>query len=530
MKKRLAALTLATLMALGAVSCGSNNDTPSATPTPTPTESADTAATPDASTPAPETPAEPVKASIFFANARVENAFSDLTKEYLKENLGLDFELITGVDNWQQKYALLVSSGDIPSLSVIPAANFYEYATQGAYADLTDLVGNYPNLKSYVNEGNWPRVSVGDSIYAIPGNNTAGKWNLTYRKDWLDNLGLEVPQTYEEFVEVMRAFTEDDPDGNNVNDTFGYGNNTLHMFYGMFNATPGYYNIVGDEVEICSVSDGYKQALMTFKDLYDKKYVDPEVYTQKGEQFWQKLSQGKFGAWVGWWSELSGAYSGYGFLDSQPDGELVAGPAVVGPNGNAGMTASDPMDNVLAISYKCENVDVLMNYLDWSTTDYGYRVSRYGVEGKGFTVDANGDLDYLYLRDPDRKMADGTIIEGDPEIFCYLNRIDLYPDQLMGDTIAQMKSYEGYVAARDNPLFLNGFLGITTEEYQNKMPDITKYEDDMRIKFLLGDENFDNWDAYVNEYIRLGGMEVAESLLAAYNAQYGTSLHIKNYQ
>ena len=42
------------------------------------------------------------------------------------------------------------------------------------------------------------------------------------RQDWLDNLGLDMPETFEEFKEVMRAFTEDDPDGNGVDDTYGF--------------------------------------------------------------------------------------------------------------------------------------------------------------------------------------------------------------------------------------------------------------------------------------------------------------------
>jgi ABC-type glycerol-3-phosphate transport system substrate-binding protein len=471
----------------------------------------------------------PVKATIFFANARVESDLSDLTKAYLKETFGFDFELITGVDNWQQKYALLVSGGDIPALSVIPAANFYEYAAQGAYIDLTDKVKEYPNIMDYVDETNWPRVSVGGRIYAVPGNNTAGKWNYSIRKDWLDKLGLGIPSTYDEFVEVLRAFTEDDPDGNGVNDTYGYGNSNLNMFYGMFGQTPGYYTVKDGVIEIGSISEGYKQALIATKELYDKGYIDPEVFTQMGEQFWQKLAQGKIGSWAAWWSELSGAYGSYAFAENNPGGELIGVPAIPGPDGTVGMPAQDPMDNVLAISYKFEDADRLLTYIDWSTTDYGYRVSRYGPEGKGFTLKPDGSLDYLWIRDPEHKLADGSKIEGDPEVFCYINRIDIYPEMIMGDAVIQQKSYEGYVMARDNPLLHNAFLGLTTEEFQTLMPDVTKYVDEMRLKFLLGDESFDNWDAYVKEYIRLGGLDVAESLLKEYNNQYQADAVIKQY-
>ena len=43
---------------------------------------------------------------------------------------------------------------------------------------------------------------------------------IVIRKDWLDNLGLEVPTTPEELLAVAEAFTYDDPDGNGVDDTY----------------------------------------------------------------------------------------------------------------------------------------------------------------------------------------------------------------------------------------------------------------------------------------------------------------------
>ena len=41
------------------------------------------------------------------------------------------------------------------------------------------------------------------------------------RKDWLDKLGLEQPKTIDDFYNVLKAFKEQDPDGNGANDTYG---------------------------------------------------------------------------------------------------------------------------------------------------------------------------------------------------------------------------------------------------------------------------------------------------------------------
>jgi len=532
MKKRMIAMLLACILAVSTTACGREESSADNKTSDSPSSSSSSEAVSDVNDESEE-PLDPITVSMFLVSGRFENEDSDPTKQYILAELGIDMDVTLSIDNWEQKYSLLVSSQNIPSISYITPSVFYEYAEQGAYADLTDLIRNYPNIVKYIseNEAMWSRVSVDGKIYGIPSLNTAGKWNITYRQDWLENLGLSIPETMEEFTEVMRAFTEDDPDGNGVKDTYGFGNwdgNTLGMFYGMFGGASEYYHLNGDTIEIGSISEGYKNALMYYKELYDKGYVDPESLTQKSEQFWQKLAQGKVGSWVGWWSQYHAAYQDYGFGETQPDGSLVLGGAVMGPSGMSGMIASDPVTNVVAISYNAENIDRILEFIDWQLSDIGYRVMRYGVEGEYFTMNG-GQLDYFYRYDSDMKTVSGKVVDGDTEVFMMFNRTDIYPEQLLGDTQVQVMAYEGYSTARDNVLLTNEFQGLTSEVFQNKMPDITKYVDEMRIRFILGNESFDNWDSYAAEYIRLGGLEVAESLLVEYNETYDKNATLAEY-
>ena len=61
-----------------------------------------------------------------------------------------------------------------------------------------------------------------DVLYGIPSGNAERipSQFLWIRKDWLDKLGLDVPKTLDDVVEVARAFKNDDPDGNGVDDTW----------------------------------------------------------------------------------------------------------------------------------------------------------------------------------------------------------------------------------------------------------------------------------------------------------------------
>ena len=49
----------------------------------------------------------------------------------------------------------------------------------------------------------------------------SGRNGFGYRKDWADKLGLGAPETVEDVYNMAKAFTEQDPDGDGQNNTYG---------------------------------------------------------------------------------------------------------------------------------------------------------------------------------------------------------------------------------------------------------------------------------------------------------------------
>ena len=80
------------------------------------------------------------------------------------------------------------------------------YASQGGIADLTDLVKS-SGLYDKVDPAVWEAISIDGRIYGIPKGEASGI--ETYiRQDWLDQLGMEVPKNYEEYINMLRAFRD----------------------------------------------------------------------------------------------------------------------------------------------------------------------------------------------------------------------------------------------------------------------------------------------------------------------------------
>src|SRR5690625_6385072 len=84
----------------------------------------------------------------------------------------------------------------------------------GPYLDEFENLGK---LKDTIVEN----TKVDGKVYSLYQGRPLSRQGIIYRKDWADNLGIEAPTTIEEFYEMNRAFTEDDPDGNGEDDTIG---------------------------------------------------------------------------------------------------------------------------------------------------------------------------------------------------------------------------------------------------------------------------------------------------------------------
>ncbi|WP_240479989.1 extracellular solute-binding protein [Paenibacillus fonticola] len=115
--------------------------------------------------------------------------------------------------NYQDKLNVVLASGDFPDLILIPAVNpiqnavFARAAEQGAFWDVSPYIDEYPNLKGKITQTAWDLTKINGGNYVIPRPRPSeGETFFVLRKDWLDNVGLEMPTTAEELYAVMKAF------------------------------------------------------------------------------------------------------------------------------------------------------------------------------------------------------------------------------------------------------------------------------------------------------------------------------------
>ncbi len=151
----------------------------------------------------------------------------NLTMQTTLEEAGLkfDFTSVMGAD-LAEKRNLLLASGDYPEIfmkSSFTMTDLNKYGSQGLFLPLEDLIKEHaPNLTKVLDERDaWKYLTSADGhIYSLPeiGRQEGAVTTYWINKRWMDNLGLEEPKNLDELYNVLKAFKEQDANGNGDTD------------------------------------------------------------------------------------------------------------------------------------------------------------------------------------------------------------------------------------------------------------------------------------------------------------------------
>lgn len=288
--------------------------------------------------------------------------------------------------------------------AILLAGSFYPgYAEEGALWDMTDAWEN-SELKTsgrVTGEDVIDNMKIDGKLYGFPV--TRGNGCITYvKKKWLDNCGLEVPTTYDEYLNMLKAFTEGDPDGNGVNgDTYGVSaagfigpeepwTNYFPEFYQ--DANPSFVKGEDGLWYDGFTKDNFKDALARMREAYAAGYIDKETLTNGTKDCRNKFFEDKFGVftyWAGTWAtNLKNNLE-----KNEKDGELIP----LKPLKEVG-TYIERTSPVWAITSSCENPEGVYKYFIESMLDGGdmEMLWTYGVEDIHWSKKAETILDNTY--------------------------------------------------------------------------------------------------------------------------------------
>lgn len=561
MKRKLAALLLALCMVL-TMFAGCGSQTASEAPASTASETAASApeAAPEAvpEAPAEETPAEeapeetaeesvveeeahtfadgagvwPIEAEDttitifdgwfpFFAAFGMESYTDTLFFQEMEERTGIKTEFrLENAETAVEKFNLMIAGGDYCDLMHDVDTN-YTGGLDTAWEDdviiaLDDLIDEWmPNYyhmlhsqETFIsdltsNEGNIYQIAILKERGSLP------DYGLQIRQDWLDDLGLERPKTYDEYYEVLSAFkTEKNASAPMMLSRNGtYQGNFFASGYGVMAppiqmGTP-FFQIEG-EIKFGPMEDGYKKYLTTLAKWYADGLIYQDFYsyvdsnTNPPDDLVLNDQMGLYGLNT---QDIPNRYSEV--VGNNPDIVIVGAYDPVEKEGDTlhftnSNTAS--ASGGYCISTQCEDPVLVARWADYIYSEEGQLLSNYGVEGVTFDYNDNGEpeLNDMIFQNPDGLPEQLAITK-----YTTFSLVGVQDDyrQYARFTDAQWEAARDIWTMGDDAYTIPTGVQMTSDEnitFANTYSDIGTYVEQYTLQAIMGDVDIEaTWDEYV---------------------------------
>jgi putative aldouronate transport system substrate-binding protein len=446
--------------------------------------------------------------------------------DMINEHFNVDYkpEIIPQGD-YAEKSSAIVASGSMPDMVGFPAddTRFYQWANEGAFLPLDDYLEKFETL-SKIPDHVYDSFKVNGKIYGIPRYSNPYPLTPIIRKDWLDNLGLEMPKSYEELEKVAIAFTKEDPDKNGKDDTYGLaiGENINPNFnMGTYWDFDAWYhqNEDGDFIP-GMISDGRKELIQFFANLYDENAMTKDFAVLNWADTNNEFYSGKAGIFVGGVAGMSEDYMA-GLLKIQPDAEFVAVPPFEAPDGSKGFTMGSGYSGILALNAKLdedegkihrtlEMVDAGKKFfpLDQKTPENQDFDWMWGKEGTGYNMENNAPVrvenfssdglapSTYFLDNREHVPADADISYAD----------DYSMPEMKGLVDSLQEMFES------GQMYVNPIHGIISQTQQEKGADLMQFLMNEQAKMIAGQKPVSDWDKMVEEYLNRGGEAIIQEV------------------
>ncbi len=297
----------------------------------------------------------------------------------IRKDLGIRLKLawsLADSTDYFSKLTAAIAAGGLPDFANIHCApEVYNYLKM--LDDNDSILNIWPYYEQYASdelkecyelagkEIFYPATFGGEikALCSITGSENSS-WSFYWiRSDWLDNLNMKVPTTYDELIDVIKAFRDKDPDGNGIKDTYGIPFDGSFFVYGatLFNSCHAYLD---QWVELSDGTLGYgmvqpevKRVLADLADLYQGGYLDTEA-----TYYETAMTSGMCGVWPGL------VHNGL-FLQptvtKNPNADFVPIRLVSCDNEEARPSAEIPSYQYYVVNKYCKHPEVLVKLLNY---------------------------------------------------------------------------------------------------------------------------------------------------------------------
>jgi putative aldouronate transport system substrate-binding protein len=483
---------------------------------------------------------EPTEFSISMRTLKfgyVENHTNINEDKWVKElesrtNTDLDIKLVPHAE-FEQKMAQMFAINDIPDVvqgsGGVAGKELAGSVEAGVFMPLDDLLQEHgQDLLNIIPQEAWDQQKYDGKIMAIPewlGN--PARRATWIRTDLLEQTGLDIPKTVDEYLNVLRAFKE-----LGVKQPFAARENLKYadMFFGAYDVYPylSMFEQQGDQiVPKFFDSENMQAAIGVYKTMFDEGLISQEFATVNPTTFKNAILAGDVGIWnmnanelLQWTGQLQ---------ENVPEARTAIIPSPVGPDGKGGHYLYGPVTRAYFINNEVdqEKAANIIKFFNWMVSEEAKTFFTFGIEGDTYTKDGD-KINYTSPTD-----TQGIDEERYRTAFLWMVQDTTYNEGILGLTEEGANLIEVY----DTLLANEGRDGIKFEprlESLQENPDISPLSDvpapvirDHIVRMIYGQEPISNWPEVIEEWKSKGGNAVIEEATERFNSKQGVSMPLR---
>ena len=469
-----------------------------------------------------------------------------------EEELGIKLELAFTAANTDDKINTLIATGDIPDLLCVNSAQLKMLSNSGLIRD--DLYDVYMEnagegmrtiIEGVGGDAAIPSATYDGKMMAIPILNTSPGEEvpvLWLRTDWMQKLGLEDPQNWDDLYKIIDAFVHQDPDGNGVDDTIGLtfskdlwnSNFQMDGLFNVFGSYPKKNFWVDDPNEEGKVifgafADETKAALEVVSRMYADGLIDAEFAVNDNSAAVQQVASGKCGVVIGAvWDTNSVLYTSN---DEDPNADWHALPMVGLDGPTTKVTGNYPIIRYMVFNKDFEHPEAVIKMINLQFKKCFSDDSTQEIYDT-YIEDASGNSGFaafqiypwgIFLPAVKNEMAADEIVNmglSSDEVDIWAKPFAKYVEGYANGDASLWRWYRffgpdgghlitgKYIA--DDLYYMNRYYGPTTDTMAESMSLIDDLVNEMFTKIIMGEETVDAFDAYKAQAEALGLTDMTE--------------------
>ncbi|GAA4415713.1 sugar ABC transporter substrate-binding protein [Georgenia halophila] len=356
-----------------------------------------------------------------------EPTLESVVADYEEANPEVDIELVnagTGNDQYTALQNAISAGSGVPDVAQIEYYALSQFSLAETVTDLSDL--GAADLEGTFTPGPWSSVQSGEGIFGLPMD--SGPMALFYNKTVFDEHNIEVPETWDQYVEAARKLQEADPNAYITSDTGDAGTTTSLIWQ----AGGQPYQVDGTTIGIDFTDEGSSQYAETWNTLVEEELVAP--ISGWTDEWYQGLADGTIatlavGAWMPANLE-SGVASASGDWRVAPLPQWEEGANASAENGGSS----------LAVPAASENAALAYDFIAYATAEEGVQ-TRLDEGAFPATVEhmeseefLNREFEYFGGQQANKIFAESAsnVLEG----WTYLP-FQVYANSIYSDTVGQ---------------------------------------------------------------------------------------------